>query len=229
MISEASALPTLLPVPKNLIAFSSKAGIDLFEQSQHKAAYWKLMPYFTTEKGITFCGIATSTILLNAINIVPPLTPGHAPYKIFDQNNIFTAKMIKVVTPEDTYKEGATLPTIARALSTFNVNIKMYHGRGHGMNVNKFRKLAIGAVSSSSKFILVNICRKYINEKGCGHFSPLAAYNAKTDRFLFLDVARYKYPPVWVKTSQLFKSLSKGNDSSSHKSRGFIIMTPKKG
>ena len=28
--------------------------------------------------------------------------------------------------------------------------------------------------------------------------SPLGAYDEKADRFLILDVARYKYPPVWV-------------------------------
>ena len=33
-----------------------------------------------------------------------------------------------------------------------------------------------------------------------GHISPLAAYDAETDRLLILDVSRYKYPPVWVTT-----------------------------
>ena len=42
---------------------------------------------------------------------------------------------------------------------------------------------------------------------GEGHFSPLGAYDSKTDSFLLMDVARYKYPPVWVKTSQLYNSI----------------------
>jgi Phytochelatin synthase len=34
-----------------------------------------------------------------------------------------------------------------------------------------------------------------IGQEQGGHISPLAAYDAETDRFLILDVSRYKYPP----------------------------------
>ncbi|WP_267256484.1 phytochelatin synthase family protein [Coxiella endosymbiont of Ornithodoros maritimus] len=63
------------------------------------------------------------------------------------------------------------------------------------MDKKLFQKLAINAVNSSHKFIIVNFCHKYIKEQGCGHFSPLAAYNTKADQFLLLDVSRYKYLP----------------------------------
>lgn len=121
--------------------------------------------------------------------------------------------------------QGASLAQLASALDTYNINVKMYFGKSNTMNEQRFRQLAMSAVSSNHKFIIVNFCRKYINEKGCGHFSPLAAYNAHADRFLLLDVARYKYPPVWVKTSELYKAISTGLDSVSHKSRGFLIIS----
>ena len=221
------ALPTLLPVPRNLISFDSLEGIKLFKESQHKTAFWKLMPYFTTEKGLAYCGIASSAMVLNAVNIKPPLTPLHAPFRIFNQDNFFTPKVLKIITPAEVYFHGASLPQIAHSLKTFNISVNMYHGRNKDMNERKFLNLAMAAVSSSNEFILVNFCRKYIKEQGCGHFSPLAAYNAKTDRFLLLDVARYKYPPIWVKTKALYNALSKGNDSSTHQSRGFIIIHSK--
>ena len=41
--------------------------------------------------------------------------------------------------------------------------------------------------------------RKVLHQKGSGHFSPLAAYHEAEDRFLLMDVARYKAPPCWVK------------------------------
>jgi hypothetical protein len=44
----------------------------------------------------------------------------------------------------------------------------------------------------------VNYQRGALGQKESGHISPLAAYNAASDRFLILDVAAYKYPPVWV-------------------------------
>lgn len=217
---KANALPTL-SLPNNLISFDSTAGIKLLQQSQHKTAFWKLMPYFTTERGLTFCGIASAVMILNALNIEPPLTPEHAPYRIFNQTNFFNAKTIKITTPSRVGYHGASLIEIALALKTFSINVNVMYGRK--ISEEMFRQRAIEAVSSTHKFILVNFCRKYINEKGCGHFSPLAAYNKKADRFLLLDVARYKYPSVWVKTSDLYRAIRKGIDNGTGKSRGFII------
>ena len=41
-----------------------------------------------------------------------------------------------------------------------------------------------------------------------GHFSPIGAYNYKKDAFLIMDVAKYKYPPVWVPSLNLFHGVS---------------------
>lgn len=41
-----------------------------------------------------------------------------------------------------------------------------------------------------------------------GHFSPIGAYNYKKDAFLIMDVAKYKFPPVWVPSANLFHGLS---------------------
>jgi hypothetical protein len=60
-----------------------------------------------------------------------------------------------------------------------------------------------------------------------GHISPLGAYHAASDRFLLLDVARYKYPPVWVKADALFAAM-RTNDLVSGKSRGFVMISPAK-
>ena len=56
--------------------------------------------------------------------------------------------------------------------------------------------------------MIVNYYRKAMGEEVGGHISPLAAYDVKADRFLVLDVARYKYPPVWVKTADLFAAMN---------------------
>lgn len=60
-------------------------------------------------------------------------------------------------------------------------------------------------------------------EKG-GHISPIAAYNQETDRFLILDVSRYKYPPIWVKTADLWRAIATV-DSVSGKTRGFVFVS----
>jgi hypothetical protein len=73
--------------------------------------------------------------------------------------------------------------------------------------------------------VLVNYLRKTLGEETGGHISPLAAYDAKADRFLILDVARYKYPPVWVKTADMFGAMNTPDAANNNKTRGFVLVT----
>ncbi len=43
-------------------------------------------------------------------------------------------------------------------------------------------------------------------------------------KILILDVSRYKYPPVWVKTEDLWKAMNTV-DSTSGKTRGFVFVS----
>lgn len=56
--------------------------------------------------------------------------------------------------------------------------------------------------------VMINYDRKSLGQRGGGHFSPLGAYHASTDSFLIVDVAKYKYPPVWVGAGTLFSSMA---------------------
>jgi hypothetical protein len=61
-------------------------------------------------------------------------------------------------------------------------------------------------------------------ERG-GHISPLGAYDDKADRFLILDVARYKYPPVWVAASDLFDAMNTPDSDNDNKTRGYVLVS----
>mgnify|MGYP006143592607 CR=1 FL=1 len=225
LLASTSFAANTLPVPKNLIALNTKEGKNLLEKSQYKQSFMSLMLFFTTEKGLANCATASLVMSLNALNVTAPITPEHAPYKIFNQNNLFTPSVLKIIIPAMIGHRGMTLDQATQALNTFNslgVKAKEYHGSK--IDENQFVKIIKNAISHK-KIAVVNFCRKYINEKGCGHFSPIGAYNAKNDMFLVLDVARYKYPPVWVPAKELYKSVSTGIDSSSKKSRGLIIIS----
>jgi hypothetical protein len=52
----------------------------------------------------------------------------------------------------------------------------------------------------------------------------LAAYDAAADRFLILDVARYKYPPVWVKASELFDAMNTADAANDNRTRGHVLV-----
>ena len=56
---------------------------------------------------------------------------------------------------------------------------------------------------------------------GTGHFSPVVAFEPESDSALVLDVARYKYPHVWMPVETLFAGINT-TDASTRDMRGLI-------
>lgn len=94
--------------------------------------------------------------------------------------------------------------------------------------VDHFRDTLVRAVSTwhdvppeEKSVIVASYGRKVLGQTGDGHFSPLAAYHAATDRALILDVARFKYPPHWVSLPLLFTAM-RAVDASTGGPRGYL-------
>ena len=107
--------------------------------------------------------------------------------------------------------------------SLYPVTVEVHHAETGG--VDEFRKLASETLASKNRFVIVNFQRKMLGEQIGGHISPLAAYDEKSDRFLILDVARYKYPPVWAKTADLFDAMNTPDPDNDNKTRGYVLIS----
>ena len=116
-----------------------------------------------------------------------------------------------------------TLDQIGGILATQPVKAEIHHASDS--SVDEFRNLASSYLAQPGHFVIVNYLRKALGEQTGGHISPLAAYDAKADRFLILDVARYKYPPVWVKTTDIFDAMNTPDAANGDKTRGFVLVT----
>ena len=77
-----------------------------------------------------------------------------------------------------------------------------------------------------STVMVVSFCRQSLGQTGDGHFSPIGGYDEEGDRVLVLDVARFKYPPYWVKLPELWEAM-KGVDSATGMPRGYFQMQRK--
>jgi hypothetical protein len=87
----------------------------------------------------------------------------------------------------------------------------------------------LDALSRPGRFPVVNFLGTAIGEQKFVQFSPLAAYDGATDRFLILDVARYKYPPASVTASELFNVMNTTDPDNVDKTRGFALVSKKSG
>lgn len=212
-----------LPLPDNLTGFSTRDGEVYFGESDAREAYFPLADNFLTQKTQSYCGVASIVMVLNALRVPAPAVPEYEPYRTFTQDNVLDARTDKVLPRETLARQGMTLDQIGGILALEPVKAEVHHASDS--SVEEFRKLASDYLRESGHFVIVNYLRKALGEERGGHISPLAAYDAKTDRFLILDVARYKYPPVWVKAADMFAAMNTSDAANGGKSRGFVLVT----
>jgi hypothetical protein len=212
-----------LQLPDNLIGFSSDAGESYLVESKAREAYFPLASNFLTQKTQAYCGVASIVMVLNALNIPAPSVPEYEPYKTFTQDNVLNDKTEAILPRDVLDKHGMTLDQVGAILSTQPVRAEVRHASDS--SVDQFRTQASDFLAKPGHFVIVNYLRKAIGQEKGGHISPLAAYDATRDRFLILDVARYKYPPVWVKAADLFAAMSTQDSDNENRMRGYVLVS----
>ena len=193
---------------------------------QISASNWLVIQfrYCVSEKLLTYCGVASSVTVLNSLGIEAPDEPQIYPYKMFTQENIFPDAVLHHRRPLDVEKGGNTLEQLASIVSSFDVQVDTHFA--DALDEGGCRDVLVAALQSSDQRVIIDFNRKILHQTGSGHFSPLAAYHSGEDRFLLMDVGRYKLPPCWVKAQVLYNALT-GVDLTSQKSRGCLIITPR--
>jgi hypothetical protein len=212
-----------LPLPNNLIGFSTHDGEVYFAESDAREAYFPLASNFLTQKTQSYCGVASIVMVLNALGVPAPPVPEYEPYRTFTQDNVLNGRTDIILPRETLAQQGMTLDQIGAILATQPVKAEIHHASDS--SAEEFRKLASAYLGEGGHFVIVNYLRKALGEQIGGHISPLAAYDGKTDRFLILDVARYKYPPVWAKTADIFAAMNTPDAANDNRSRGFVLVT----
>ena len=221
-LSTAGARADGLPLPDNLAGFSTPAGERYFNESDGKAAYFPLASAFVTQKTQSFCGVASIVMVLNALGAPAPAVPEYEPYRTFTQDNLLDANTEAVLPRAVLDRIGMTLDQIGGILATKGMTATVVHAGDS--TLDGFRTAASAALSQPGRFVIVNYLRRAMGQERGGHISPLGAYDAKADRFLVLDVARYKYPPVWVTAADLFNAMNTTDSDNQNRTRGFVLV-----
>lgn len=109
-------------------------------------------------------------------------------------------------------------------LATCNgAKAKLYHA--DQCSIEHFRQTIIdSSTAKQPTYVVVSYSRKGLQQTGDGHYSPIGGYNKKRDMVLVLDVARFKYPPYWVKVETLWNAMLP-IDKATNRSRGYIVMS----
>ncbi len=209
------ALPSLIPL-------TEPAGLNRLASSSHRADYGALAGALLTQANLAYCGVASSAMLLNSLAVPAPAVPGYGPYRFWTQENLFDDPATRLVkAPELIARRGMTLDQLRQLLASKDLKVRAIHGLD--IDLLALRRLLASSLANPTDRLLVNYHRRLLGQSGGGHIAPLAAYHAASDRALILDVARYRYPSVWVPLKELWQSL-RSLDSDSGLSRGLVVV-----
>ena len=217
--------PSAVQTPAPLIPLSAAAGQALLLlTSTLRADYAPLAQWFETQANLAYCGVASSVMVLNSLALPAPAAAGYGAYRFWTQTNLFaSAASARFVQPERVARQGMDLEQLDGLLSSQGLRVQRFYG--DGLSLAQFRLLLRRNLANPTDRILANYDRRALGQAGGGHISPLAAYDPRSDRVLILDVARYRYPAVWVAGPDLWRAV-RSLDSSSGRSRGLLLIQP---
>lgn len=208
-------------LPQDCIAFSSPEGRKLFTQAincanNYMQIYFPLAEQFITQAEPAFCGLATLAMCLNALQIDPGrLWKG--PWRWFSEELFDCCTSLSVAK-----EKGISLSEficLARCNGVLTDDMRA----DSKLSLDEFRSIVKHSCSTNNEIVVLNYSRKVLGQTGDGHFSPIGGYHEENDMVLLLDVARFKYPPHWVRLPLVYEAMQK-IDESIGLPRGLVVL-----
>jgi len=237
------------PADPGLVTFAAPESIKRLERSRHKVDFFHLANQFESQGNKAFCGPTSSVIVLNAVRmgndaVSKPqdtslvsaedrkvLPPGFDPlFHRYTQNNFFDEKVQEVKTRSEVFGlprgEGAKsdggiqLRQLAGMLAAQGLDVKL-RVLDDSLKDTTLREELTRNLKTEGDYVIVNYFRPVLKQQGGGHISPLAAYDAKSDSFLVMDVNATDQRWVWVKAPLLFASM---RTTDTQENRGYLLV-----
>ncbi|CAN7124302.1 unnamed protein product [Brassica rapa subsp. narinosa] len=207
-----------LPSPP-AIDFSSAEGKKIFSEALQKGTmegFFRLISYFQTQSEPAYCGLASLSVVLNALSIDPG-RKWKGPWRWFDESMLDCCEPLEVVKAK-----GISFGKVVCLAHCTGAKVEAF--RTNQTTIADFRNFVIKCSSSENCHLISSYDRGVFKQTGSGHFSPIGGYNAERDMALILDVARFKYPPHWVPLKLLWEAMD-SIDQSTGKRRGFMLIS----
>ncbi|GAX12778.1 hypothetical protein FisN_15Hh257 [Fistulifera solaris] len=168
-----------------------------------------------------YCAVASSAAVLNSLRaqLTLPIDAMYDPHPYATQSILLSADCVnrKVVRYNDTFNGILQFPgglslSQARQLLQCHLDssiwdVTIVHVDPSDTTTDQVRRDLQSALKDPNARVLINYDRRGLGQEGGGHFSPLGSYSPQHDAFLIMDVAKYKYPPVWVPTARLVAAM----------------------
>jgi glutathione gamma-glutamylcysteinyltransferase len=207
------------PLTASVAAFDSAEGRALFQRALLAGTlegYFRLAQQFHTQADPAYCGLGSLVCALNALG-VDPGRRWKGSWRWFSEELLDCCKPLDAVR-----RSGITLDEAACLARCNGAAVEVH--RAEPARAEAFRRhLLAAAAASDGPVLIANYSRSAVGQTGGGHFSPIAGFDAATDRALVLDTARFKYPPHWMPVETLFAAMQE-RDADTGEARGWLLL-----
>ncbi|XVF21546.1 hypothetical protein REPUB_Repub12eG0099100 [Reevesia pubescens] len=208
----------VLPSPP-AFDFGSSEGKQLFIEAIQNGTmegFYRLISYFQTQSEPAYCGLASLSMVLNALAIDPG-RKWKGPWRWFDES------MLDCCEPLEKVKEkGISFGKLVCLAHCAGAKVEAF--RTNQSSLADFRNFVVRCSTSDDCHMISSYHRATFKQTGTGHFSPIGGYHAGRDMALILDVARFKYPPHWVPVKLLWEAME-NVDEATGQHRGFLLIS----
>ena len=193
-------------------------------------AFWALAPYYVGQITEAACSLASAVMVVNAsrANIAreagvelatqPSLlaTVGSEPWRAGVVDGGHGVGLMQL--------QGLLVASFAAsnitAADVEAVSLAQHTADG----LARFRDALHACEAAPGRFVIANYYMAAVIGRGdYGHFSPVGAYDAATDRVLILDVYRVELEPYWVPAERLFEGMATINRADGEP-RGYLTV-----
>lgn len=204
-----------------LVYLNTPAGAERLVSARHRQHFFLVQPYLESQQNLAFCGPASIAAVLNSLDLPRPAAGPLYPYPFFTQDNVFTPATQRIKPYIQVNARGMTLDEFTAFLNALGAKATAHHA--DRLDLDGLRALVKATLENPRGRVVVNYSRKPLGQAGDGHLSPLGAYDEATDSVLLLDVAKFKYPPVWITLQDLLTAI-RTTDPDSGMSRGLVAI-----
>ncbi len=190
-----------------VITLDSVEGAARFQRLSDSRSALSLLSHLETEIYLTFCGPASLATALNSLGVREPSPAAFFPYRRLTQDSLFTERNLQIKTFSAVQSGGLTLEQLAAFARNLGVEAQSLHAEH--LELVGFRERLLFALRDPNMRVVVNYSRIPLGQEGDGHISPVATYDEASDSVLILDVARYKYSPVWISLRDLVSAMER--------------------
>eukprot|EP00039_Didymoeca_costata_P016973 m.310489 g.310489 ORF g.310489 m.310489 type:complete len:212 (+) comp16477_c1_seq2:124-759(+) len=207
------------------IVLQSDIGQKLLKECTKENVSQPLLSKFVKQRWRTFCGIASSCIVLNAFASDDENSSNAS---LTEEDLAESAKTKQAINIDQVSKSGMTLDELGRLLEQHLEKEKYEIDVKHADEFNPDTLRDDICKSLKTKGALVANYHMAVlgqGEQYGGHHCPIGAYHSKDDMILLLDV----WPDTeacWVKTESLYKAMNT-IDSASQTARGLLGVSRK--